>query len=79
MACGCPVIASKEGCSPEVVADAAILIDPYRPEEIADALRRILTQDALKKSLVEKGLKRVKEFSWEKCAKETLQVFQDLN
>lgn len=79
MACGCPVITTKTGCSPEVAGGAAILIDPYSPEEIAEAIQRVLTDEPLRKNLIKKGLTRVIPFSWEKCAKETLALFESLN
>lgn len=78
MACGCPLIASKTGCSPEVVQEAALLVDPYNPDEIADAIRKIFSDAVLRNRLIEQGLTRVKYFSWNKCAKETLALFESL-
>lgn len=79
MACGCPVITSKAGCSPEIAGGAAVLVDPYSPEDIAKAIRRVLTEQPLKRDLIEKGLKRSAEFSWEKCAMETVAVFESVS
>ncbi|MGA7671554.1 MAG: glycosyltransferase family 1 protein [Nitrolancea sp.] len=76
MACACPVITTKRGCSPEVAGDAAILVDPEDPNEIAMAVQRVLNDDALSMQLVERGLERVRQFSWEKCARETLAVLE---
>ena len=78
MACGCPVVTSKTGCSPEVTGDAAILVDPYNSESISDAVKAILKDSNLGERLIEKGFRRAKEFSWEKCAKDTLQLFEYL-
>lgn len=79
MACGCPVVTTETGCSPEVAGGAALLVDPYRPDRIADAVWRLLTDQALREELVEKGLRRAKEFSWRACAEETLRLFESLN
>lgn len=79
MACGCPAIASQTGALPEIAGEAAFLVNPYSPDEIAEAIRRVLVEDKLKKELIEKGLQRAKAFSWEKCARETLAVFESLN
>lgn len=79
MASGCPVVTTETGCSPEVAGGAALLVDPYRPELIADAMQRILTEEALRKELVERGLRRAREFSWRRCAEETLRLFESLD
>jgi glycosyltransferase involved in cell wall biosynthesis len=76
MACGCPVIASNTSSIPEVVGDAGIMVDPYNVDEMAKAMYDILTDDELKDDMVKRGQKRIKKFSWEKCAKETLYVLE---
>lgn len=81
-ACGVPVITSNTSSLPEVAGDpsagpeqaAALLVDPHDVEAIADALYRVLTDDALRAELARRGLENVKRFSWEKCARETLAV-----
>jgi glycosyltransferase involved in cell wall biosynthesis len=78
MACGTPVIVSNVSSLPEVVGDAALLIDPENAEELAVALHRVLTDDALHASLREKGLIRARRFSWERAAEETLAVYRDV-
>jgi len=78
MACGCPVITSNCSAMPEVVGDAGILVNPYNEEEIVCAIERVLTDAELKKQMVEKGLQRAKLYSWEKTARETLKVFENL-
>jgi glycosyltransferase involved in cell wall biosynthesis len=78
MACGCPVITSETGCSPEVAGNAAILIDPYNPEQIAGVIKKVLTDSEEKNRLIEKGLNRVKQFSWKNCAEDTLTLFNSL-
>jgi glycosyltransferase involved in cell wall biosynthesis len=79
-ACGTPVVISDRASLPEIAADAAALCDPDDPASIAHAIRRVLDDSAFRKSLIARGRERVKVFSWEKCAKETLAVYrQTLN
>ncbi|MED3664722.1 glycosyltransferase family 1 protein [Geobacillus stearothermophilus] len=78
MACGCPVIVSNVASLPEVCGDAALYIDPYSPEDIAEKIKLLLSDDKLRKELRRKGLERAKMFSWEKCAKETLEVIEEV-
>jgi glycosyltransferase involved in cell wall biosynthesis len=66
MACGAPVVTSKISSLPEVVGDAALLVDPYNTEEIADAIARVLEDDTLRMDLIEKGHERARAFSWER-------------
>ncbi|HEY1406751.1 MAG TPA: glycosyltransferase family 1 protein [Spirochaetota bacterium] len=67
-ACGCPVITSTVSSCPEIAGDSALLVDPEKPEEIADAIFRIVTDPALRKSLIEKGYANCKRFSWRTMA-----------
>jgi glycosyltransferase involved in cell wall biosynthesis len=76
MACGCPVITSNVSALPEVVGDAAILVDPYDLEQIAEALRQILDQPELARSMRDRGIRRAAQFSWERCARETAAAYQ---
>lgn len=78
MACGTPVITSDRGALPEVVGDAGIMVNPYDVDELANEMYRVLNDDSLKKDMIKKGLKRAKMFSWEKCAKEVLKVYEEL-
>jgi len=73
MACGVPVVVSNAGSLPEVVGEAGIMVDPYKPEEIARGIKEAIEN---RDELVEKGLEQVKKFSWEKCAQETLKVLE---
>ena len=75
MASGVPVVASYSSSLPEVVGDAGLLVDPYNINDIAQALKEILTDENLKNKLVERGLKRAKNFSWQNTAKESLKMF----
>ena len=78
MACGTPVVVSNRSSLPEIVGDAGLLINPDRPEELAEALARILDDDELQSSLRQRGLARSGEFSWTKTARETLQVYEQV-
>jgi glycosyltransferase involved in cell wall biosynthesis len=78
MACGCPIVTSRGGPFSEVAGDAAVFVDPESPTEIADGILRILRDSELKQSLKIKGIERSKNFSYEKCAKETLALFESL-
>lgn len=76
-ACGCPVITSNLSSMPEVAGDGAILVDPYSLDDIVKGMIRIKNQE-LRIKLVEAGFENVKRFSWEKCARETLNVLEGL-
>jgi len=76
MACGCPVITSNTTACAEVAGDSALLVNPYSTEDIVNAMKKIIEDKNLRKTLVKKGLERVKQFSWEKSAKEHLKVFR---
>jgi glycosyltransferase involved in cell wall biosynthesis len=75
---GCPVIASRVSALPEVVGQAGLLIDPSRPEEISQAILRLVEEAGLKDRLREAGLIRARQFSWEDSARKTLEVFEAL-
>lgn len=76
MACGTPVIVSNVSSLPEVVGDAALLVDPQQDEEITVALWRALTDQNLRETLRVKGLQRAAAFSWGRAAEETMQVYR---
>jgi glycosyltransferase involved in cell wall biosynthesis len=78
MACGTPVIVSDRGSLPEVVGDAGLIIDPDREDSIAGAIENLWDSETLRSELREKGLRRAKDFSWEKTARETLKVYEEL-
>ena len=66
--CGTPVITSDVTSMPEVAGDAALLVNPFSPDSIAEAMIKISTDDTLRKLLIEKGHKRKLMFSWQKSA-----------
>jgi glycosyltransferase involved in cell wall biosynthesis len=69
MSCGTPVVTSRLSSIPEVVADAALLVDPYQVDDIALGISRVLVDDGLRGRLVEKGLARARSFSWERSVR----------
>src|ERR1700738_900987 len=74
MACGCPIVTSTQGSCPEVVDGAGVLVNPRDSADIAEGIYKDVTDRALVPRLVRKGYQRVAQFSWEKCARETLDV-----
>jgi len=78
MASGIPIVSSKTSCIPEVVGDAAILIDPHSPQEIEEAICSLLTDSKLAEELTRRGLERSYRFSWKETAKQTLQLYRQI-
>jgi glycosyltransferase involved in cell wall biosynthesis len=78
MASGTPVITSNVSSLPEVVGDAALMIDPYEPAAIADAMRRVLTDAALRDDLRRRGLARAREFSWERSIARVREIYDEV-
>lgn len=75
MASGCPVACSNLTTLPEIAGRAALLFDPYSEEETAEAAHRLMEDGDARQALRQRGLERAQEFSWEKTARETLQVY----
>jgi glycosyltransferase involved in cell wall biosynthesis len=78
MASGTPVVASNLSSLPEVLGDAALLVDPYDANAIADAIRRVLLDDALRRDLSARGLKKVQDYSWEEAARRVRQIYDEV-
>ena len=76
MSVGTPVVTSNVTSLPEIAADAAILVDPNDPGAIADAMKDCFIKTGLRAELKDRGLRRVKDFSWENVARQTLKVYQ---
>ncbi|KAF0185751.1 MAG: glycosyltransferase [Nitrospirae bacterium] len=74
----CPVVCSNTGSIPEVVGDAGEYFDPIDTGNMRAAIERVLTSDSYRKSLVAKGRERLKCFSWDRCAVETLDIYRKL-
>jgi glycosyltransferase involved in cell wall biosynthesis len=75
---GCPVITSNVSSLPEAGGDAALYVDPENVEEIKHAIEKVVSDEKLRNEMVAKGKKQVEKFSWEKAAKETLEVLQEV-
>lgn len=73
MAMGIPVVVSNAGSLPEVAGKAGVIVDPYRPEDIALGIKQAREE---RDKLQIEGLKQIKEFSWEECGKKTLEVLE---
>jgi len=78
MACGAPVITSNTSSMPEVAGDAALLVDPFKPEEITAAMIRITTLKVLREALVVKGFAQAAKFSWKAMAENVLKLYQEI-
>jgi glycosyltransferase involved in cell wall biosynthesis len=75
---GCPVVISNISSLPEVGGDAVLYVDPQSVDDIKNKLELIINDEKLRKELIEKGYKQVKKFSWEKTARETLRVLENI-
>jgi glycosyltransferase involved in cell wall biosynthesis len=78
MACGLPVIASNVASLPEVVGDAGLLIDPHDVDELTVGMWRVLTDEELRREMIEKGLRQAARFSWDRAAAETLEIYRQV-
>ncbi len=76
MACGLPVVVSNVASLPEVVGDAGLLIDPHNVDELTVSMWRLLNNSDLWKEMREKGLRQASRFSWERAARETLDIYR---
>jgi glycosyltransferase involved in cell wall biosynthesis len=73
-----PVITSNLSSMPEIAGNAAIQVDPYQTDEIAEAMNRLVNHSDFAEALIEKGSTRVLDFSWQKCARETFSLYEEL-
>jgi glycosyltransferase involved in cell wall biosynthesis len=78
MARGLPVLAGRVSAMPEVLGDAALLVDPYDPEQMAVGLEQLLSDTSLREELIRKGRERAKLYTWERTARETLDLYREL-
>jgi glycosyltransferase involved in cell wall biosynthesis len=78
MACGVPVVAADATSIPEVLGDAGLLFEPGEADDLARALERILTDAPLREEMSAKGLARAGEFTWQRCAQMTLDVYREV-
>jgi glycosyltransferase involved in cell wall biosynthesis len=78
MACATPVICSNVSSLPEVAGDAALLVDPLDTGLLAQAISQIVIDEGLRRMLVERGFRQIRRFSWRRCAREILQILEDV-
>jgi glycosyltransferase involved in cell wall biosynthesis len=78
MACGTPVVFGNNSSMLEVVRDAGLACNPDSPKDIMIQLQKILIDDDLRSNLSLKSIKQAQQFSWAKCAKETLKLYDKL-
>jgi glycosyltransferase involved in cell wall biosynthesis len=78
MACGTPVVTSNASSLPEVAGDAAVLVNPENVFDIAAGIREVLTNEALRAELIERGRRRAREFSWERTACQVLEIYRQV-
>lgn len=78
MSSGCPVVTANRYGTAELVGQAGMLVNPEDVDSIADGMHKVITDHELRQRLVAAGYERVRGFSWKKCAKETLQVLENV-
>ena len=77
-ACECPVVCSPGGSLREIAAEAAVYFDPKNLKSIRESINKVISDERLREELIISGKKRLEEFSWDKCRKETLEVYAEL-
>jgi len=77
MACGVPTIASNTSCLPEISGHVLAYFNPLSVEEMAACMRTVLRDSELRRRISEKGIERAREFTWERCARQTLDVLME--
>ena len=75
MSFDCPVVCSGVSSIPEVVGDAGEMFDPYSVESMSNAIERVVNSEGLREELIARGRERIKLFSWERCAQETMNIY----
>jgi glycosyltransferase involved in cell wall biosynthesis len=78
MACGIPVLSSNTESMPEIAGKAACLVNPFKPEEITDAMIKLVNDEQLKISMIQNGFERISEFSWRITAQKVLEQYREL-
>jgi len=79
MQCGTPVITSNTSSLPEVVGDAGIMINPKHSDELCQSMLNLVNNQSLRNQLSQKGILRATQFSWARCAEETIKVYKTAN
>ena len=73
---GAPVISSSATCLPEIYGDAAEYFDPYNVIEMSETIQKVLSNDSLRTQLIKNGKLQVAKYSWDKMAKQTLDIYK---
>ena len=76
MACGVPILASETSSIPEICGTSALYCDPFNVGDLAQKLELLLSDQQLRRALIEKGYVQVQQFSWKRCARETLEILR---
>lgn len=76
MSCGIPVIAANSSSIPEVISNSGILFNPIDKIDLAQKIKKVLSDPVLQNRLIEKGFQNVKRFTWEKAAEKTLRFYE---
>jgi glycosyltransferase involved in cell wall biosynthesis len=74
----CPAVLSNTSSLPEIGGDAAVYFDPYSIDDMRNQIERVICSPSLQNEMIRKGKEQVKLFSWEKCARETMEVYSNL-
>ncbi len=77
MACGTPVICSDGGSLPEVAGDAALIVPARDTQALAEAIRRVMDDDELRRTMIMQGFRNAGRFSWQRAAEQTLKVIEN--
>lgn len=75
---GVPVLTSNTSSLPEVAGDAVVYVNPYDVEDIANGMKKIAFDENLREELIRKGFENIKRFSWEKAARQLLEIFREV-
>ncbi len=78
MSVGCPVIAARASCLPEIYGAAAIYFDPYNPSELANKINTLLNDSNLRREYIKRGIEQTKKYSWRKMAVQTWKIYQKI-
>jgi glycosyltransferase involved in cell wall biosynthesis len=78
MASGCPIVASDRTSVPEILGGAGITVSPFNNSRLADAVEELLDDEASRKYFAERALERSMAFDWERCARETLEFYEEV-
>ena len=79
MACGTPVVTSNTSSMPEISGEAAVLVNPYDPFEIASNTDYLLSNSKYYSSKIEEGIIQSEKFNWTNTAKEILTIYNDIS